>query len=266
MWVLTLLNNGCSELILWCMHYPAASIYCKATKSFRLNRSNTWREEKWMHYAQTELVLGISLRGVYLCELWPNLLWICSWRHKLNNKRRVMTSANLHPNPNVQNLTMHFSQLQTTHFYTLFKILISPLFVLTLTFPNVSVMLHVVELPHVKKTISLQSLAVSNPQWHECHITALLNGPLVFSAYYMITLLLSTLHADTTHVCNSTMKTCICSAVVYRLKHSTSCVSTTVLSPQAFHVPLIKTDSQESTHMQPPSLTKWLKNVSRAWT
>lgn len=49
-----------------------------------------------------------------------------------------------------------------------------------MTSQNVRVMLHVVELPHVQKTISLQSLAVPNPQWHGCHVTALLNGPLFF--------------------------------------------------------------------------------------
>lgn len=57
------------------------------------------------------------------------------------------------------------------------------------------------------------------------------------------------------------MNTHICSAVIHRLEHSTSCVSTTVLSPQASGlVSLMKTDCSEFAHMQPCSLTKLFRN------
>lgn len=45
----------------------------------------------------------------------------------------------------------------------------------------------------------------------------------------------------------------VCSAVFYRLEHSTFCVFNTVLSPQVFLVSLMKTDYSERVHMQPCS-------------
>lgn len=77
----------------------------------------------------------------------------------------------------------------------------------------------------------------------------------LFSTYYM---LLNTLHADpiNTDICYSTMNAHICSAVLYRLEHSTFCVSNTVLSPQAFLVSLMKTDYSDGAHMRSRSLTK----------